>query len=74
MANILDADKLADALSEKFNLLLAEREALRSELARKSSGSIEHDKAFVMAYQNSIADCYSAAVYASRLEHLLLLS
>ena len=74
MANILDADKLVDILADKVDILLAEREALRSELARKSSGSIEHDKAFVMAYQNSIADCYSAAVYASRLEHLLLLS
>ena len=73
MANILEADILADNLAKKFDSLIAERNALRSELARKSFGSLEHDKAFVSAYQNGIIDNSYAALKTSKLEHLLSL-
>ena len=71
--NLKQAEFLADTLAHKIIRLLTERNNLRSELARKSSGSLERDKAFVLAYQHAVIDKAYSQITASRLEHLLLI-
>ena len=70
-ANLKGAEYLADTISHKLDQLLSERIFLRKELARKSDGSLEQEKAFVQSYRNAIIDNCCAAERASRLEHML---
>ena len=71
--NLKQAEFLADTLAHKITKLLTERNNLRTELARKSSGSLERDKAFVQAYKHAVIDRAYSDMKASRLEHLLLI-
>ena len=71
--NLKQAEFLADTLAHKIIKLLTERNNLRAELARKSSGSLERDKAFVQAYKHAVIDKAYSELKASRLEHLLLI-
>lgn len=72
-ANLNDTQLLAEAVEKRIEQLLIERDNLRRELARKSSGSIEHDKAFIQAYQNGIIDNELSAVKTAKLEHMLMI-
>ena len=68
-----DLDFYANALSERIDNLLKERNILRRELARKSDGTIERDKEFVRSCQDNII---INAIYSdriARLEHILFL-
>ena len=65
------AEFLADTLSHKIVQLLTERNNLRTELARTSSGSLERDKAFVQAYKHEVIDRAYSGMKAYRLEYLL---
>ena len=71
--NLKQAEFLADTLALRITKLLSERNNLRSELTRKSSGSLERDKAFVQVYKHAVIDKAYSAMTASRLEHLLLI-
>ena len=70
--NLNDAEYFADTIMNRVEQLLNERNVLRRELSRKSDGTLEHDKAFVRAFQNSVADNASASEKIARLEHMLL--
>ncbi len=72
-ANLNDAEYFADTIMSRVEQLLNERDILRRELARKSDGTLEHDKAFVKAYQNNAADNAAASERIARLEHMLLI-
>ena len=72
-ANLTDAEYFADTILSRVNQLINERNILRRELARKSDGTLEHDKAFVRAYQNNIIDNALAEDKIARLEHMLLI-
>ena len=71
--NLKQAEFLADTLAHKILNLVTERNNLRTDLARKSSGSLERDKAFVQAHKHSVIDRAYADIKAYRLEHLLLI-
>ena len=71
--NLKQAEFLADTLAHKVIKLLTERNNLRTDLARRSSGSLERDKAFVQAYKHAVTDRAYSEIKASRLEHLLLI-
>ena len=71
--NLKQAEFLADTLAHKIDNLLTERNNLRSELARKSNGSLDCDKAFVQACKHAAIDRTYAEMKASKLEHLLLI-
>lgn len=64
---------LADNVLQKLEQVLNERKFLRKELSRKSSGSMELDKAFVMIFRNNILDIASASMNAVKLEHMLMM-
>ncbi|MBQ7220334.1 MAG: hypothetical protein IJS28_05070 [Synergistaceae bacterium] len=70
---INSAEILANNISQRIEQLLTERRNLRSEFRRKSVGSLEQDKAFIQAFQNSIIDRAYCAVMTAKLEQLLLL-
>ena len=63
-ANLNDAEYFADTIMNRVS---------RRELARKSDGTLEHDKAFVRAYQNNVADNSASSEKIARLEHMLLI-
>ena len=71
--NLKQAEFLADTLAHRISQILTERNNLRIDLARKSSGSLERDKAFIMAYKHSVCDKAYSELKAYRLEHLLLI-
>ena len=72
-ANLNDAEYFADTIMNRVSQLINERNILRCELARKSDGTLEHDKAFVRAYQNNVADNSASSEKIARLEHMLLI-
>lgn len=72
--NLNDAEYFADTILSRVQQLINERNILRRELARKSDGTLEHDKAFVNAYQNNIINNALADEKIARLEHMLLIS
>ncbi len=69
--NLNDAEYFADIISDRVTQLLNERKILKSELARKSSGTLEQDKAFVRAYQDNVFNNNAASTKIAKLEHLL---
>lgn len=69
-----DIEYLADTLSQRVEQLLKERNTLRQELARKSDGNLEHNKAFIKAYQDGIISNSIANEKISKLEYLLTLN
>ncbi len=69
--NLNDAEYFADTILSRVQQLINERNILRRELARKSDGTLEHDKAFVHAYQNNIIDNAMSDEKIARLEHML---
>ena len=69
--NLKQAEFLADTLAHKILNLVTERNNLRSELARRSSGSLERDKAFVQTYKHAVIDRAYSGMTAYKLEHLL---
>ncbi len=73
MAANLNVEYFADTIMNRVEQLINERNTLRRELARKSDGTLERDKAFVRAYQDSVADNSAASEKIARLEHLLMI-
>lgn len=71
--NFNNAEYFADTISTRIDQLLNERKILRRELARKSDGTLEHEKSFVRAYQDNIINNAMNADKAARLEHILAL-
>ncbi|MBR1658571.1 MAG: hypothetical protein IJ697_08940 [Synergistaceae bacterium] len=69
--NLNDAEYFADTIMRRVEQLLNERDILRRELARKSDGALEHDKAFVRAFQNNAVDNAAASEKIARLERML---
>ena len=69
--NLNDAEYFADTIMNRVEQLLNERDILRRELARKTDGTLEHDRAFVRAYQNSVIDSAAASEKIARLEYML---
>ncbi len=69
--NLNDAEYFADTIFDRVTQLLNERKILKGELARKSSGTLEQDKAFVKAYQDNVFNSNAASIKIERLEHLL---
>ena len=73
MAANLNVEYFADTIMNRVEQLINERNTLRRELARKSDGTLERDKAFVRAYQDSVTDNSAASEKIARLEHLLMI-
>ena len=71
--NLNDAEYFADTIMSRVEQLLNERDILRRELSRKSDGTLEQDKAFVMSYQDNVVDNAAASEKIARLEHMLLI-
>ena len=69
--NLNDAEYFADTISNRIDQLLNERKILRRELARKSDGTLEHEKSSVRAYQDNIINIAMNADKTARLEHIL---
>ncbi|MBQ3449732.1 MAG: hypothetical protein IJG34_07575 [Synergistaceae bacterium] len=69
--NLNDAEYFADTISNRIDQILNERKILRRELARKSDGTLEHEKSFVRAYQDNIINNAMNSDKAARLEHIL---
>lgn len=72
-ASFNDTEFFADTILKRVEQLVNERDILRRELSRTSTGTLEHDKAFVRAFQNSIADNEAASEKIARLEHMLMI-
>ncbi len=73
MAANLNVEYFADTIMNRVEQLINERNTLRRELASKSDGTLERDKAFVRAYQDSVTDNSAASEKIARLEHLLMI-
>lgn len=69
----MDAENFADTIMNRVEQLLNERNIIRRELARKSDGTLEHDRAFVRAFQNNAIDNAAASEKIARLEHMLMM-
>ena len=72
-ANLNNAEYFADTIMTRVEQLLNERSIIRRELARKSNGTLEHDRAFVRAFQNNAIDNAAASEKIARLEHMLMI-
>lgn len=70
--NLNNAEFLADNISQKLLQLIHDYKSLRKELSVKSSGGLELDKAFVMAFRKNILDNTSSTLKATKLEHMLM--
>lgn len=68
-----DAEYFADTIMSRVEHLLDERDILRRELAGRFDSTLEHNQAFVRAFQNNIIDGAAASEKIARLEHMLLL-
>lgn len=66
-----DAEYFADAISQRVGQLINERDLLRRELSRNSSGSLEHNKEFVRAFEENIISSSIAADRIAKLEYIL---
>ena len=73
MANLKEAEYLAETLMHKLEQLMKERAMMRKELARRSDSSLEQEKAFVGAFRDAIMDAGVNASRVYRLEHMLML-
>ncbi len=71
--NLNDAEYFADTIFSRVEQLISERNILRRELARKSDGTLEHDKAFVKAFQDNVINNSAASEKIARLEHMLMM-
>ncbi len=71
--NLNDAEYFADTIAQRVGHLIDERDVLRRELARNSSGSLAQNKEFVRAFQENIISNAAAAEKIERLEHILLM-
>ena len=71
--NLNDAEYFADKILQRVDQLINERNTLRHEIARRSSGGLEHEKDFVRAYQDNVMNMASASDKFARLEHMLML-
>ena len=69
-----EIDFYADALSERIENLLKERNILRRELSRKTDGTLEREKEFVRSYQENIINTALYSDRIARLEHILLIN
>ena len=73
MANLKETEYLADTITHKVEQLMKERIMLRAELERRSSRSLEGEKALAAAFRASIIDGALNAARVDRLEHMLML-
>ena len=71
--NLNDAEYFADAISKRIGQLIDERNILRRELSRNSSGNLEQSKEFVRLFQENIISNAASAEKFERLEHILLM-
>ena len=68
-----DAEYFIDTISKRVEQLINERNTLRLELSRRSNGNLEHNKAFVCAFQESIISSAAADERIAKLEHILMI-
>ena len=73
MANLKEAEYLAETLMHKLEQLMKERAMMRKELARRSDSSLEQEKAFVGAFRDAILEGAVSSARVYRLEHMLML-
>lgn len=71
--NLNNAEYFADTILKRVDQLINERNTLKMELARRSDGTLQHEKSFVKAYRDNVINIASASDKIMRLEHLLLL-
>ncbi|MDY6400626.1 MAG: hypothetical protein SPL10_06900 [Synergistales bacterium] len=71
--NLNDAEYFADTISKRIGQLIDERNILRRELSRNSSGNLEQSKEFVRLFQENIISNAASAEKFERLEHILLM-
>ena len=67
-----DAEYLADTIAHKVEQLMKERNMLRKELASRTDGVLEQDKAYVGSCRNAVIDGAMSGERVRRLERLLL--
>lgn len=68
-----DSEYFVDTISKRVGQLLLERDTLRRELSRRSDGILEHNKAFVRSFQESIISGATASDRIAKLERILLM-
>lgn len=73
MANLKEAEYLAETITHKLEQFMKERAMMRKELVRRSASSIEQEKAFVGAFRGGVLDGAVNASRVYRLEHMLML-
>ena len=69
--NLKSAEYLADTIAHKVSQLISERNRLRQELAVRTDGLLEQDKAYVLMFRTCVVDGANAGERVIRLEQLL---
>ena len=71
--NLNDAEYFADTIAKRVEQMINERDMLRKELDRRRKGTLDHEKAFIKAYQDNIIDAALSAEKIMKLERILML-
>jgi len=71
--NLNDAEYFADTISKRVDSLLNERDVLRREISRHTSGNLENNKAFVRCFQENILAGAMNEQRITKLERILLM-
>ena len=71
--NLNDAEYFADTISKRVDSLLNERDALRREISRNTSGNLENNKSFVRCFQENILVNAMNEQRITKLERILLM-
>ena len=66
-----DAEYFADTISKRVEQLINERNNLRLDLSKNSNGSLEHNRAFIRAFQENIISNAIFSEKITKLEHIL---
>ena len=69
--NLKSAEYLADTIAHKVSQLISERNRLRQELAARTDGALEQDKAYVEMFRSGVLDGACADERIMRLERIL---
>ena len=69
--NLKSAEYLADTIAHKVSQLISERNRLRQELAARTDGVLEQDKAYVAMFRTGVLEGVMAGERIMRLEQLL---
>lgn len=69
--NLKSAEYLADTIAHKVSQLISERDRLRQELAVRTDGVLEQDKAYVQMFRTGVLEGVCADERILRLERIL---